>query len=101
MTEIELAIIEAIRNSGLSNYEIAKKLNVSRSLAGRWSKTGKLSVENLGGLCSLLNIDANKLLKIHKEDHSLSELEQEILSALTKSSRDNSAYLPAIRKLLS
>ena len=101
MTKIELAIIEAIRKSGLSNYEIAKSLNVSRSLVGRWAKTGKISVENLGGLCSLLNIDSNQLLQVHSEDHCLTDLEQEIINVLKQTHKDHSVYLPAIRKLLS
>ncbi|CAK3644062.1 XRE family transcriptional regulator [Vibrio sp. 10N.222.54.A1] len=101
MTKIELAIVETINKSGLSNYEIAKNLNVSRSLVGRWAKTGKISVENLGGLCSLLGIDANQLLQIYSEDQYLSEIEQEIINLLKQSNKEKSVYLPAIRKLLS
>ncbi|WP_299144468.1 XRE family transcriptional regulator [uncultured Vibrio sp.] len=101
MTKIELAVVETIRNSGLSNYEIAKSLNISRSLVGRWAKTGRISVENLSVLCAFLQIDANRLLQIHSEDHHLSELEQEIINLLKQSNKDKSVYLPAIRKLLS
>ena len=57
MTPTEKRISNAIKNSGLSNTELAKKVNVERTSISKWIKTGRISVENLASLCLVLNID--------------------------------------------
>jgi transposase len=102
MTQIEQAIIKAISSSGLSNYEIANHLNVSRSLVGRWQSTGKISVEKLGVLCELLELDANKLLKnAYLEELELPQLKQEVIQSVRKCRKEDDYLLLAVKKLLS
>nr|WP_014343653.1 transcriptional regulator [Aliivibrio fischeri]AEY78239.1 hypothetical protein [Aliivibrio fischeri] len=102
MTQIEQAIIKAIKSSGLSNYEIANHLNVSRSLVGRWQNTGKISVEKLGILCELLELDANKLLKnTYLEELELPQLKQEVIQSVRKCPKEDDYLLLAVKKLLS
>lgn len=102
MTLIEQTIINAIESSGFSNYEIANRLNVSRSLVGRWRKTGKISVEKLGCLCELLDLDANKLLKVsYKHEKELSPLKQELIQLVRHHSEESDYLLKAAKKLLS
>ncbi|GIU42782.1 hypothetical protein TUM4438_10140 [Shewanella sairae] len=57
MTPTEKRISDAIKACGLSNTELAKRVNVERTSIGKWIQTGRLSVENLANLCSVLNID--------------------------------------------
>ncbi len=102
MTPVEAAIIQAIENSGLSNYEIANRLNVSRSLVGRWRKTGKISVEKLGELCVLVNVDANRLLCItYIEEQNLPSLKREVIQLIRQLPKEEDYLLKATKKLLS
>ncbi|EGU47177.1 hypothetical protein VII00023_19054 [Vibrio ichthyoenteri ATCC 700023] len=102
MTLIEQTITNAIKSSGFSNYEIANRLNVSRSLVGRWRNTGKISVEKLGALCDLLNLDANKLLQSsYKQEADLPQLKQEIIQLVRCHSEESDYLLKATKKLLS
>ncbi len=102
MTRIELAIITAIRNSGLSNYQIAKQLDVSRSLVGRWASTGKISVEKLGPLCELLNIDANQILQVtYTTEDQLPELKQEVIQSIRQLPKEDFFLLEAAKRMLS
>ena len=56
-------IAEAIKSSGLSQKEIAEKLNISESNITNWKKGENLpSVEVLFNLCKLLNESADYLL---------------------------------------
>lgn len=56
-------IAEAIKSSGLSQKEIAEKLNISESNITNWKNSENLpSVEVLFNLCKLLNESADYLL---------------------------------------
>jgi len=56
-------IAEAIKSSGLSQKEIAEKLNISESNITNWKNGENLpSVEVLFNLCKLLNESADYLL---------------------------------------
>ncbi len=56
-------IAEAIKSSGLSQKEIAEKLNISESNITNWKNGENLpSVEALFNLCKLLNESADYLL---------------------------------------
>ena len=56
-------IAEAIKSSGLSQKEIAVKLNISESNITNWKNGENLpSVEVLFNLCKLLNESADYLL---------------------------------------
>ncbi len=102
MTRIEKAIVAAIQTSGFSNYEIANRLDVSRSLVGRWANTGKISVEKLGALCRLLDIDANELLhSFPSSDHELSTLQQEVIQLVRHLPENDHHLLLATKKMLS
>ncbi|WP_258106029.1 helix-turn-helix domain-containing protein [Vibrio jasicida] len=102
MTQIELAIIAVIKNSGLSNYQIANELGVSRSLVGRWARTGKISVEKLGPLCKLLNVDANQVLQIsYRNERELPKIKQEIIQFIRQLPEEDFYLLEATKKMLS
>ena len=56
-------IAEAIKSSGLSQKEIAEKLNISESNITNWKNDENLpSVEVFFNLCKLLNESADYLL---------------------------------------
>ena len=56
-------IAEAIKSSGLSQKEIAEKLNITESNITNWKNGENLpSVEVLFNLCKLLNESADYLL---------------------------------------
>ena len=59
-------IAEAIKSSGLSQKEIAEKLNISESNITNWKNGENLpSVEVLFNLCKLLNESADYLLGLN------------------------------------
>ncbi|EJV0278493.1 TPA: helix-turn-helix domain-containing protein [Vibrio parahaemolyticus] len=102
MTQIEQAIVMAIKHSGLSNYQIANKLGISRSLVGRWANTGKISVEKLGPLCELLNIDANQILLVsYSTEKELPELKQELIQIIRQLPEEDFFLLEAAKRMFS
>ena len=67
--QIRAKLIEAIRNSGITQTEIAKRLGVKQAtIACYLSKNKKAmpALDTLANLCALLDLDANDILCIHE-----------------------------------
>lgn len=82
MSPIEKRISDIVKNSDLSHSEIARRTGTSRSAVGRWEKDGKISVENLPKICSVLGIDTQYVLFGCSSSEGLLPLQLKILNAV-------------------
>ena len=65
LQEIRDNLIEAIKTSGMTQSEIAKKLNIKQpSIAKYLSGKSMPSLDTFANLCIILDLDANEILKI-------------------------------------
>lgn len=65
LEDIRNNLIEAIKTSGMSQTEIAKKLNVKQpSIAKYLSGRAMPSLDTFANLCVILDLDANEILNI-------------------------------------
>ena len=65
LEDIRKNLIEAIKTSGMSQTEIAKKLNVKQpSIAKYLSGRAMPSLDTFANLCVILDLDANEILNI-------------------------------------
>lgn len=63
LDQIRLRLAETIKQSGLSQTTIAKKLNVSQQTISHYIKGDKLpALDTLANLCKLLDVDTNYIL---------------------------------------
>ena len=62
MSPIEKRVSELVKNSDISHSEIARRIGVSRSAVGRWERDGKISIDNLVKLCSILSVEVQYVL---------------------------------------
>lgn len=63
--QISAKIIEAINQSGLTQTELAKRLQINQSAVGQYLSGRALpSLETFVKLCSILDLDANDILCI-------------------------------------
>ena len=61
--QIRERIIEAIKNSGMTQNEIARKLNISHVQISCYIHGKKLpALDTLANLCKILDVDANYIL---------------------------------------
>ena len=61
--QIHIRLAEAIKQSGLSQTAIAKKLGVSQQTISHYIKGNKLpALDTLANLCKLLDVDTNYIL---------------------------------------
>lgn len=61
--KIRERIIEAIKQSGLTQTEISKRLNVSQQTISHYVKGDKMpALDTFANLCKILDLDANELL---------------------------------------
>ena len=68
--QIQKRIIESIKESGLTQTEIASKLNISRSAISHYVKADILpALDTLENLCKLLDLDANDILSLDSENN--------------------------------
>ncbi len=68
--QIQKRIIESIKESGLTQTEIASKLNISRSAISHYVKADILpALDTLANLCKLLDLDANYILCLDSENN--------------------------------
>ena len=66
LDNIRNKLIEAIKNSGLSQTELAKELNVNQSMISDYLRGKKMpSIETFANLCKILDIDSNDILCIN------------------------------------
>ena len=65
--QIRIKLISAIRNSGLTQSEIAKRTGVIQSSIAQYlSGRAMPAVDTLANLCEVLDLDANDILCIHE-----------------------------------
>lgn len=61
--QIRERITEAIRNSGMTQTELAKRLNIYQSAVGQYLSGRALpALDTLSNLCAVLDLDANYIL---------------------------------------
>lgn len=63
LEQIQLRIVEAIKESGMSQTTIAEKLNIKPTQICSYTKGRKMpALDTLANLCKLLDIDTNYIL---------------------------------------
>ena len=67
LEDIRNKLVEAIKLSGLTQTEIAKRLNVKQpSITKYLSGKSMPSLDTFANLCVILDLDANEILNIRK-----------------------------------
>lgn len=67
MEQIKQHIAEAIKHSGMTQTELAKKLDVKQQQISCYIKGQKApSLDTLAKLCAVLDVDANEILCVNK-----------------------------------
>lgn len=65
--QIRAKLVAAIRNSGITQTELAKRVGViQQSIAQYISGRAMPAVDTLANLCEVLDLDANDILCIHE-----------------------------------
>lgn len=63
LQQIQVKLTEAIKNSGLTQTEIGKRLGVSQQTISHYVKGDKMpALDTLANLCILLEIDPSEIL---------------------------------------
>ena len=66
LNQIREKIIEEIKSSGLTQTEIAKRLNISQQTVSHYIHGNKLpALDTFANLCDILDLDANDILCIN------------------------------------
>ena len=65
LTDIRKQLIDAIKQSGISQTELAKKLNIRQQTVSQYlSGRAMPALDTFANLCEMLDLDANELLCI-------------------------------------
>lgn len=65
-TQIHERIAEAIKHSGLTHTEIARRLGIRQQTVSHYVKGDKLpALDTLANLCAVLDLDANDILCVN------------------------------------
>lgn len=63
LKEIQIKLAEAIKQSGITQVELANRLNIHQSNISHYLKCEKTpSLETFAHICSALDLDANEIL---------------------------------------
>lgn len=63
LEQIKARLVETIKQSGMSQTDMAKKLNITQSTIAHYVKGDILpALDTLANLCKLLDVDANYIL---------------------------------------
>lgn len=63
LEQIHIRLADTIKQSGLSQVAIAKKLNISQQSISHYIKGDKMpALDTLANLCKLLDVDTNYIL---------------------------------------
>lgn len=63
MNEIQVRLAEAIRQSGITQTELARRLGVRQSNISHYIKGNKMpALDTFANLCKLLDVDTNYIL---------------------------------------
>lgn len=67
LNQIQKKIAEAIKLSGQTQTELAKKINITQSAISHYIKGDILpALDTLSNLCEILDLDANEILCVKK-----------------------------------
>ena len=65
LNQIQSKLAEAIKHSGISQTELASRLNISQSNISHYVKGDKMpALDTFANLCAILDLDANDILCI-------------------------------------
>lgn len=65
LEQIRARLIQAVRESGLTQIEIAKRLNINSATISHYVKGDKMpALDTFANLCKVLDLDANEILCI-------------------------------------
>lgn len=71
LDSIREKILEAIKQSGMTQTELAKKIGVCHQAIGQYLYQNKLpALDTFANLCAVLDLDANEILCIDKYTES-------------------------------
>lgn len=67
LNSIRVKILEAIRQSGMTKTELAKKIGVCHQAIGQYLYQNKMpALDTFANLCAVLDLDANDILCVDK-----------------------------------
>lgn len=65
--DIQIRLREAIKNSGLSQKEIAEKLGINPSTVSKYVRLDKFpSIDTFANLCDVLDVSADDILGLNR-----------------------------------
>ena len=65
LTQIQIKLAEAIKQSGMTQTALAQKLNVRQQTISHYVKGDKMpALDTFANLCAILDIDSNDILCI-------------------------------------
>lgn len=71
LEQIRYKLTEAIKLSGMTQTELAKRLGINQATVAHYVKGDKLpALDTLANLCAVLDLDANEILCISNADNS-------------------------------
>ena len=72
LEQIRAKIIDAIKQSGMTQTELAKRLNIYQSAVGQYlSGRAMPALDTFANLCAVLDLDANDILCV--ADYNMSQ----------------------------
>lgn len=67
IAQIQLKLAEAIKQSGFTQTELAKKLGIRQQTVSHYLKGDKMpALDTFANLCTILDLDANDILCVSK-----------------------------------
>lgn len=70
------------KESGLTQEQLADKINVTKSRVSNWEQgINRPDADIIGGICRALNVSPSNLLDVHLSDEELSSHEKKVITA--------------------
>lgn len=80
--EIGSRIRKYRKESGLTQEQLAEKINVTKSRVSNWEQgINRPDADIIGNLCRALNVSPSALLNVYLTDEELSEHERRVIQA--------------------
>ena len=68
LEQIQKSLSEALKQSGMKQVDLAKKLGVNQSMISHYLSGRRIpALDTLSRLCSVLDLDANEILCVQRE----------------------------------
>ena len=68
LEQIQKSLSEALKQSGMKQVDLAKKLGVNQSMISHYLSGRRMpALDTLSNLCSILDLDANEILCVQRE----------------------------------